>query len=74
MEGRDCILRNLRYFSDKGFFPRTAGSFLEIKLKDDTHKLTEVVVKSKKGRYKRKNNPAVELMRRGTACGEKNAR
>ena len=39
-------------------------SFLEIKLKDDSHKLGEVVVKSKKGRYKRKDNPAVELMRR----------
>ena len=46
-------------------------NFLEIKLKDDTHKLTEVVVKSKKGRYKRKDNPAVELMRRVIAAKKK---
>ena len=46
-------------------------NFLEIKLKDDTHKLTEGVVKSKKGRYKRKNNPAVELMRRVIAAKKK---
>ncbi len=46
-------------------------SFLEIKLKDDTHKLGEVVVKSKKGRYKRKDNPAVELMRRVIAAKKK---
>ena len=46
-------------------------SFLEIKLKDDSHKLGEVVVKSKKGRYKRKDNPAVELMRRVIAAKKK---
>ncbi len=46
-------------------------TFLEIKLKDDSHKLGEVVVKSKKGRYKRKDNPAVELMRRVIAAKKK---
>ena len=47
-------------------------NFIEVKLKDDTHKLGEVVVKSKKGRYKRKDNPAVELMRRVIAAKKKN--
>ena len=38
--------------------------FIEVKLKDDSHKLNEVVVKTKRGKYSRKDNPAVELMRR----------
>ena len=46
-------------------------NFIEVKLKDDTHKLGEVVVKSKKGRYNRKDNPAVELMRRVIAAKKK---
>ena len=46
-------------------------NFIEVKLKDDSHKLGEVVVKSKKGRYKRKDNPAVELMRRVIAAKKK---
>ena len=43
-------------------------SFWDIKLKDDSHSLTEVEVKTKSGRYRRKNNPAVELMRRVIAA------
>ena len=46
-------------------------SFIEVKLKDDSHKLTEVVVKTKRGKYKRKDNPAVELMRRVIAAKKK---
>lgn len=46
-------------------------SFLEVKLKDDSRKLNEVVVKSKRGKYKRKDNPAVELMRRIIAAKKK---
>lgn len=45
--------------------------FIEVKLKDDSHKLNEVVVKTKRGRYKRKDNPAVELMRRVIAAKKK---
>ena len=37
---------------------------LEITLKESSKSLNEVVVKSSKGRYSRKNNPAVELMKR----------
>ena len=43
-------------------------SHLKIVLKDDATSLGEVVVKSKRGRYSRKNNPAVELMRRVIAA------
>ena len=46
-------------------------NFIEVKLKDDTHKLTEVVVKSKRGKYTRKDNPAVELMKRVIAAKKK---
>lgn len=41
---------------------------LNIKLKEDSRYLNEVVVKTKHGRYNRKNNPAVELMKRVIAA------
>ena len=37
---------------------------LSIALRPDRKQLAEVTVKAKKGRYSRKNNPAVELMRK----------
>ena len=45
--------------------------FIEVKLKDDSHKLNEVVVTTKRGKYSRKDNPAVELMRRVIAAKKK---
>ena len=36
---------------------------MRVTLKPDTKKLKEVTVKAKRGKYSRKNNPAVELMR-----------
>ena len=44
---------------------------LDVKLKPDTKQLKEVVVKSKRGKYSRKDNPAVELMRRVIAAKKK---
>ena len=41
---------------------------LNIKLKPDKQMLAEVTVKAKRGRYSRKNNPAVELMKRVVAA------
>jgi hypothetical protein len=38
--------------------------YLRIRLKPDSKVLGEVVVKTKRGRYSRKNNPAVEMMRK----------
>jgi hypothetical protein len=40
----------------------SAGQFVEIKLSADTKLLDEVVVKSKKKKYRNRNNPAVELI------------
>lgn len=44
---------------------------LNIKLKPDNQTLSEVTIKSKRSRYSRKNNPAVELMRRVVAAKKK---
>ena len=43
-------------------------SLLNVKLSPDTKQISEVVVKSKRGKYSRKNNPAVELMQRVIAA------
>ena len=41
---------------------------MRITLKSDAERLKEVTVKGKRGRYSRKNNPAVELMKRVIAA------
>ena len=43
-------------------------AYLRVKLRPDTKVLKEVTVKSKRQRYSRKNNPAVELMRKVVAA------
>ena len=47
---------------------RQTPHYLRVKLKPDTKVLGEVVVKHKRSRYSRKNNPAVELMRKVVAA------
>ena len=57
-------------FSAVGYQSKTIAikantpTVLNVKLKPSTKTLSEVVVKQKRGRYSRKNNPAVELMKR----------
>lgn len=46
---------------------------MTIKMKEDTKLLTEIVVKSKRHRYSRKNNPAVELMKKVVAARTANS-
>jgi len=61
-------------FSAVGYVERTVtitqkvGNKLNIRLKPDTRALKEVTVKTKRRRYSRKNNPAVELMRKVIAA------
>ena len=61
-------------FSAVGYAPQTVivdnrtPHYLRIKLKPDSKLLGEVTVKSKRSRYSRKNNPAVELMRKVVAA------
>jgi len=45
---------------------------INIKLKPDKQMLAEVTVRSKRGHYSRKNNPAVELMKRVVAAKKTN--
>ena len=54
----------VRYKSKTVNVTASTPSVLNVKLKPDTKQLSEVVVKSKRGKYSRKDNPAVELMRR----------
>lgn len=44
---------------------------MHIKLKPDAHGLSEVKVKGKRGKYKKKDNPAIALMRRIIAAKKK---
>ena len=61
-------------FSSVGFQPQTikvtpkTPSHLKIVLKEDAQNLGEVVIKQKREHYSRKNNPAVELMKRVIAA------
>lgn len=61
-------------FSSVGFQPQTikvsssTPLHLKIVLKEDSRSLGEVVIKQKRERYSRKNNPAVELMKRVIAA------
>ena len=64
-------------FSSVGFKTQTVKvtqdtpSYLRIVLKEDSRNLSEVVIKSKRDKYSRKNNPAVELMKRVIAAKER---
>ena len=44
---------------------------IKISLKDDTKMLKEVTIKTKRQRYSRKNNPAVEMMKKVVAAKKK---
>lgn len=72
-EGRYSIARHEGWnitFSAVGYKTRIINvnaktkAKLNVALKPDKQMLAEVTVKSKRGRYSRKNNPAVELMKR----------
>lgn len=77
LSGRFSIARHEGWeltFSSVGFKPQTVKvdaktpSELKIVLKENARSLNEVVIRTKKERYTRKNNPAVELMRRVIAA------
>lgn len=77
LDGKFKIVRHNGWeltFSSVGFQPQTikvtpsTPSHLKIVLKEDAHSLGEVVIKQKREHYSRKNNPAVELMKRVIAA------
>ena len=80
MDGKCTIARHNGWeltFSSVGFMPQTltvgpnTPSHMKIVLKEDSRSLKEVVVKQKRERYSRKNNPAVELMKRVIAAKQR---
>lgn len=67
-EGWTLVISALGYKSKVIDITANTPSLLNVKLKPETKVLGEVIVKSKRARYSRKNNPAVELMRRVIAA------
>lgn len=59
------------YQSKRILIDEKTPSRLDIKLKPDAKQLKEVVVNQKRSKYSRKDNPAVELMRRVIAAKKK---
>ena len=73
IEGRYTIQKRVGWaltFSAVGYVPQTiqitdrTPTHLDVRLKPDTKMLLGVTVRAKRQRYSRKNNPAVELMRK----------
>lgn len=73
IEGRYTIQKRVGWaltFSAVGYVPQTiqitdrTPTHLDVRLKPDTKMLQGVTVRAKRQRYSRKNNPAVELMRK----------
>ena len=80
IDGKFTIARHNGWeltFSSVGFMPQTitvgpnTPSHLKIVLKEDSRSLKEVVIKQKRERYSRKNNPAVDLMKRVIAAKQR---
>lgn len=59
------------YHTLKILIDANTPNFMRITLKPDTKNLSGVTVRAKKEKYRRKNNPAVELMRRVIAAKKK---
>ncbi len=63
--GWDLTVKAVGYKSQTIAIKQSTPDDIVIKMKPEAHRLEEVVVKSKrKSKYSRKNNPAVELMKR----------
>ena len=63
-EGWTLTFSSMGYKSQTLRIGRRTPSSVTIKLKENAAQMSELVVKGKRKRYSRKNNPAVELMRR----------
>ncbi len=59
------------YKMQRVFISSGTSDYITVRMIQDMHSLSEVVVKASKGKYSRKNNPAVELMRRVIAAKKK---
>lgn len=70
-EGWQLTFSAVGYKSKTVKINSSTPSKLDVKLSPDTKQLSEVVVKSKRAKYSRKDNPAVELMKRVIAAKKK---
>lgn len=70
-EGWQLTFSAVGYKSKTVTIKPNTPSRLDAKLSPDTKQLSEVVVKSRRGKYSRKDNPAVELMKRVIAAKQK---
>lgn len=61
-------ISSVGYKSQSIVVQESTPDIMNVRLKSDTKQLAEVVIKQKRGKYSRKNNPAVELMRRVIAA------
>ena len=68
INGATLTFSCMGYKEEKVNITKATPSRLTIKLKPDTKALQEVVIKAEKKRYVRKDNPAVELMKRVIAA------
>lgn len=68
LEGRKLTVSSVGYKAASMQITPVTGNHLVIKLKTDTRMLKELTVDAKRSKYSRKDNPAVELMRRVIAA------
>ena len=61
-------ISSVGYKSQSIVVQESTPDIMNVRLKSDAKQLAEVVIKQKRGKYSRKNNPAVELMRRVIAA------
>ncbi len=67
-EGWKLTFSSVGYTSKTITITQSTPSKLNVRLKTDSRSLKEVTVKAKRHRYSRKNNPAVELMKKVVAA------
>lgn len=70
-EGWTLTISSVGFRSQTIKIDASTPSHLKVVLKEDSRSLNEVIVKSKRARYSRKDNPAVALMRRVIAAKSK---
>jgi len=70
-EGWTLTISSVGFRSHTIKIDASTPSHLKVVLKEDSKSLNEVIVKSKRARYSRKDNPAVALMRRVIAAKSK---
>ena len=70
-EGWTLTISSVGFRSQTIKVDASTPSHLKVVLKEDSKSLNEVIVKSKRARYSRKDNPAVALMRRVIAAKSK---